>query len=223
MRIGLKLFGVALVLAAVFLISFEWWGGWFEKLFNQKVCVKWFRDIHSIAWLIAVFLLLADLVLPVPATGIMAALGAVYGLFFGSIIGIFGSVLAGLSGYSLARFGGKYAVRFIADDEELEQCRKTFDCWGGWAVLLSRMLPVMPEVIALLAGIAKMDFRKFVASLFLGTVPTVVLFVCLGYYSREEPWWGMMVAILLPILIWSVFLRFGMDRRGGSEKTDTTL
>lgn len=54
----------------------------------------------------AVGLLIVDLLLQVPATGIMAALGSVYGPLTVAVVGVIGSGMAGFLGYSLARFGG---------------------------------------------------------------------------------------------------------------------
>ncbi|MEA3367453.1 MAG: hypothetical protein U9R68_04995, partial [Planctomycetota bacterium] len=63
------------------------------------------------AWAVAIGLLVADLFLPVPATGVMAALGSVYGPVLGALVGAVGSAMAGLLGYGLARVGGQPVAR----------------------------------------------------------------------------------------------------------------
>jgi uncharacterized membrane protein YdjX (TVP38/TMEM64 family) len=213
MRLTLKVLGLALALAALFLAGFALWGEAFERLFSQEACVQWFQEIRPYAWAVAIGLLVGDLVLPVPATGVMAALGSVYGAALGAVIGATGSMLSGLAGYGLARWGGKPLARRLADEAELARFQAFFDRWGGWAVILSRMLPVLPEVMAVLAGLARMRFGRFVAALALGTLPTVVLYAWLGHASRDAPWWGMLVAVMIPMLVWPVFLRF-VARRG---------
>jgi uncharacterized membrane protein YdjX (TVP38/TMEM64 family) len=212
-KLVLKVFGIALVLAALFLAGFALWGDTLERLFSQEACVRWFADIRPWAWAVAIGLLVADLLLPVPATGIMAALGSVYGLWLGTLVGLVGSSAAGLAGYGLARLGGRRGARYLASEEERARFKAFFDRWGGWAVLVSRALPILPEVVAVLAGLAGMRFRRFVASLLLGTGATSLLFAWLGHASREQPWWGMLAAIVLPLLVWPIFLRFALPDR----------
>ena len=208
MRFVLKVFGIAVLLAALCLAGFALWGEPLERLFSQEACARWFAQTRPYAWAIAIGLLVADLVLPIPATGVMAALGTVYGPVLGALIGAVGSASAGIVGYGLARWGGKPLARFIADEAELARFQAFFDRWGGFAIIFSRILPVLPEVVAVLAGLAGMRFRRFLAALLLGTVPTAALFAWLGHVSREEPWYGLAAAVAAPMVIWPVFLHF---------------
>jgi len=210
-----KVLAVALGLAGLFLIGFAVWGEPMERLFNQAACAAWFARIRPWAWAVAVGLLVADLVLPVPATGVMAALGSVYGPIVGALVGAAGSVSAGLVGYGLARWGGRPLVRLIADEAEQRRFQAFFDRWGGLAVILSRAMPVLPEVMAVLAGLARMRPGRFMVALLLGTVPTAAMYAYLGYVSRREPWYGILVAVVVPVLIWPVFLRV-VGREGGA-------
>ncbi|MFO8014734.1 MAG: VTT domain-containing protein [Phycisphaerae bacterium] len=206
MTLLLKVLAVAVVLAAVCLLGFELWGEDFERLFNQEACAAWFARIRPWAWAAAVGLLVVDLFLPVPATGVMAALGSVYGPVVGALVGATGSALAGFLGYGLARAGGRPIARWIAKPDELARFQRFFDRWGGVAIILSRFLPILPEVVAVLAGLARMRLRRFALALLLGTVPTAALFAWLGHASRAEPAWGMVVAVVVPLLLWPVFL-----------------
>ncbi len=207
MKILLKVLGVAVLTAALFMLTFVLWGGRLETLFSAEACAAWFEEIRSVAWAAAIGLLVVDLLLPIPATGVMAALGSVYGVALGAAVGTVGSAAAGLLGYGLARLGGRGAAGWIADEQEQARFRAFFDRWGGFAVIASRILPILPEVVAVLAGLAGMRLRRFTAALLLGTAPTALLFAWLGHASRNRPWWGMVVAILVPLVIWPIFLR----------------
>lgn len=208
MRFIIKVFALFLFLAALFMAGFHLWGESLGNLFNQGTCIRWFAQSRSYAWALGIGLLLVDLLLPIPATGVMAALGNVYGVFLGTLVGTIGSTGAGLTGYLLARCLGRKVVGFLASREELERFRGVFDRWGGPAVILSRILPILPEVVSILAGLARMSLARFMTALLLGTVPTCLLFSYLGYASRSEPWFGMIAAVLLPLMIWPLFLKF---------------
>ncbi len=217
MRFVAKVLAVAVVLAAVFMLTFELWGGRFEALFNQEACAAWFASIRPWAWAAAIGLLVVDIVLPVPATGVMAALGAVYGVGLGALVGAAGSAAAGLLGYAVARVGGRRPARWIADETELARFRAFFDRWGGVAIIVSRCLPILPEVTAILAGLAGMRGDRFLAALLAGTLPTAALFAWLGYASRAEPWWGLLVAVGLPLVLWPAVLHVIVRRERAAE------
>ena len=216
MKLFLKVLGIAVILAALFMLGFLLWGERFERLFSQQACAEWFAESRGYAWAVAIGLLVADLVLPIPATGVFAALGSVYGPIVGGVVGAVGSTCGGLAGYGLARLAGRRATRRLASEEELARFRSLFDRWGGYAVLVSRALPILPEVMAVLAGLARMRFSRFLAALLLGSSATSLLFAWLGWASRAEPWWGMVAAVLIPILVWPLFVHVARIRRAAS-------
>ncbi|MCB2180965.1 MAG: VTT domain-containing protein [Desulfobulbaceae bacterium] len=207
-KLFLKILLGMIFLSLVFIVEFELFGHDFEALFNQQKCIDWFTQIKAYGWLCGIGLLVGDLVLPVPATGIMAALGNVYGILPGAFFGIIGSAGAGFVGYGAARLLGDKGRRYLASDEELDRFQVFFDKWGGAAIILSRILPILPEIMTILAGIARMHPVRFSVSLLLGTVPTCFLFSWIGYSSRSTPVFGIVLAILIPVLLWPIFLRY---------------
>jgi membrane protein DedA with SNARE-associated domain len=101
----------------------------------------------------------------------------------------------------------------LASEEKLARFQSLFDRWGGYAVLVSRALPILPEVMAVLAGLARMRFSRFLAALLLGSGATALLFAWLGHASRAEPWWGMLAATVIPLAVWPVFVRLALRHR----------
>lgn len=212
MRLVGKIVLIMVVLAVVFIAQFELFGQRFEVLFSQERCIEWFNSIKPYGWAIGLALLVGDLLLPVPATGIMAALGNVYGIGAGTLLGTLGSAGAGFTGYFLARLLGRKGSLRLASQEELDRFRDLFDRWGGMAIIVSRILPVLPEVMAILAGLARMHPARFSLALLLGTVPTSLLFAWIGAASRSMPAYGILAAVLLPLLLWPLFLRFAVRK-----------
>jgi len=213
MKLFLKVLGIAVALAVLFLLGFELWGARLERLFSQQACAEWFAESRPWAWAAAIGLLVADLVLPIPATGVFAALGSTYGVALGALVGAVGAASAGLAGYGLARLAGRRATRWLASEEELARFQLLFDRWGGYAVLVSRALPILPEVMAVLAGLARMRFSRFLAALLMGSSATAAFFAWLGHASRAEPWWGTLAAVVIPLIVWPVFVRLVLRRQ----------
>lgn len=95
MQLIAKALCVALILALVFLASFEAFQDSLSSLFDYRRSVALFEDMRSIGWLPGIPLLIAGILLPVPSTGIMAASGLVYGVCLGGLIASIGSLGAG--------------------------------------------------------------------------------------------------------------------------------
>ena len=207
MKLFLKLLLIIIILALIFLAGFGLWGKKFELLFNQQACVQWFAGIKPYAWIMGIVLLAGDLILPIPATAIMAALGNVYGVWLGTLISVIGSLSAGFSGYLAARLLSKKAIRIIASENEIERFRNFFDTWGGGAVIISRIMPILPEVISILAGLARMSLVRFGVALVLGTVPTCTIFAFMGSYQGLNPSISILLATLIPLACWPLFLK----------------
>jgi len=204
MKLFLKIFGIAFCLALLFSVLYLIWGNNFEYFGKEE----YYREIRSTAWLVADCLLVADLLLPVPATPIMAVLGTIYGPWFGAMFAFAGSAGAGITGFGLARFFGKRGVRLITSEREMEKFHRFFESWGVYAVIVSRALPIMPEVICILAGLSGMSFARFFVALLAGTIPVAGLLAWSGYISGEHAWYAVVLATVIPALLWPLFFRY---------------
>ena len=202
-----KLFLLFWLFALFFVLTYALTGSSFEILFSQEKCIAVFSKYKSTAWAMGIGLLLADILLPIPATGVMAALGAVYGLWPGAVFSAAGSVGAGLLGYGIARGLGKRWRGWIASEEEIQKFKTFFDHWGAYAIIIGRAAPVLPEVTTILAGISRMKFFLFIGALAAGAMPVGFVFSAMGAYSGWSPGIGIGMAVLVPALIWPLVLK----------------
>jgi uncharacterized membrane protein YdjX (TVP38/TMEM64 family) len=160
------------------------------------------RGYDRWAWAVGVVLLWADVVLPVPQTAVIAALGIMYGTLIGGLLGTFGLITGGLLGYGLVRTAvRRYLQRFLAH-RALQRAESLFDQRGAWAIVLTRSFPYsVPEAIVFLAGLARMPMRKFIAALTTGSVPIAFAFAALGAGWADRPIVVLVVSFVLPILL----------------------
>lgn len=191
-----------LVLAALVLGVWMLWGGGWEERFSFEGSVKWLEGAGPWAWAAGIALLVGDLVLPVPSTVVISALGYVYGVLIGGVVATTGLMAAGVSGYGVGRlFGEDFARRWLGN-RDYEKGKRLFAYRGGWMVALSRALPILPEVISCMAGLLRMPFGRFMMALACGSVPMGFLFAAIGMAGHEAPGWALGLSLLVPAVLW---------------------
>jgi uncharacterized membrane protein YdjX (TVP38/TMEM64 family) len=165
------------------------------------------RKYESWAWALGIALIWADLVLPVPQTAVIAALGIIYGTLLGGLLGSLGLVTSGLLGYVMMLTAARrFAHRFIGP-KSLHKMESLFDRGGAWAIVLTRGLPYsVPEAMVFLAGLAGMPMRKFATALIIGSVPPAFVFAAIGAGWPDQPLLVLVVSYVLPILFLPIAL-----------------
>ncbi len=200
----MRLFWLFLGLAVLFLIPFLIWGGSLEESFSQGGAVSWLQHYDRWAWAAGVLLLMSDLFLPIPGTVIMSALGFVYGTFVGGLIAFAGSFLSGAFSYGLCRLLGRNAARRLLGEKDLARGERLFSNVGGWIVALSRWLPLLPEVVACMAGLTRMPAGVFLFALACGSLPLSFTFAAVGQAGALHPTMALLLSALLPAVLWLV-------------------
>jgi uncharacterized membrane protein YdjX (TVP38/TMEM64 family) len=165
------------------------------------------RKYEGWAWAAGVVLIWADLVLPVPQTVVIAALGVIYGAVLGGLLGSVGMIAGGLLGYVLMLTSARRMVKRFVGPQPLNRMESLFERSGAWAIVLTRSLPYsIPEAMVFLAGLAGMPTTKFTAALALGSVPTAFVFAAIGAGWADQPILALVVSYVLPILLLPVAL-----------------
>jgi len=197
-----RLLIIFLVLAAIVLAIFFVWGDSLMTTFSQEGTIGWLGQYGDWAWIAAIVLLMADLLLPLPATLVMSALGYIYGPVIGGLISAAGSLMAGSLGYWLCRsLGEKAAIRLLGAKDYARGKNLSNDI-GGWVVVLSRWLPVFPEVISCMAGLTRMRARYFHVALLCGSLPLGFTYAFVGSTGISHPAVAIGLSAGLPPLIW---------------------
>jgi uncharacterized membrane protein YdjX (TVP38/TMEM64 family) len=160
------------------------------------------RGYGAWAWAVGIALIWADLLLPVPQTVVIAALGIIYGTVLGGLLGSVGLVTGGLLGYVLMFTSARRMVRHLVGPRSLDKMEALFERRGAWAIVLSRSLPYsIPEALTFLAGLAAMPLGKFTVALAVGGVPTAFVFAAIGAGWAERPILALLASYVLPILL----------------------
>lgn len=214
----MRLLLVLLLPAAVLLVPFLLIGDRLDAALGGPRLIELLAAAGAWAWAVGITLLVADLLLPIPASGVMAALGIVYGPWLGGLIAAAGSFLAGGLGYLVCRRLGHRAALWLLGERDLRRGTALADRHGGWLVAASRALPLLPETVACAAGLVRMRPAAFFAALVCGAVPMGLAFATLGSLGADRPLASIAVATLLPLALWPLARRV-LRRSGPAHPT----
>jgi uncharacterized membrane protein YdjX (TVP38/TMEM64 family) len=211
----MRLLWLTLALMIAVIVPFIIWGGSFETWLTIAGAAG---VIRNWGWLAVIVLLIADLFLPIPATPVMSAAGYVYGVAIGGVLSVVGTFLAGLTAYGLCRALGHRAAEWLAGKDGLARGERLFAKHGPWLVALSRALPVLPEVVACLAGLTRMPFGRFVLSLACGSLPMGFIYAAIGAAGVDRPVLALVLSAALPVALW--FVAQPLLRPQGEDRED---
>ena len=180
--------------------------GWFEA-------AKLLSPVYVAGIVIA--LLFADLFIAVPTLTVMIFGGFFLGHSLGAGAAITGVMLAGLCGFGISRLYGEKFLRFLVkDDVQRNNAKTTFQQHGVVMILLSRAIPILPEVTACMAGMTRMPFLTFIAAWSISTIPYAIIATYAGSISSlDNPKPAIFAAIGLTAFSWAGWFIFKKARK----------
>ena len=152
-----------------------------------EILAKFVIDTISASGYLGIVILMGieSACIPLPSEIIMPFSGYLvfrgdFELFRVGLAGAFGCVVGSVPAYYLGLYGGRplverYGKYVLISHRDLDTADRWFDRYGDWAIFFSRLLPVVRTFISFPAGVARMNFSRFVAYTFIGSFPW-----CLG-------------------------------------------
>ena len=97
-------------------------------------------------------------------------------IFWLGMLGALGCLVGSIVAYAVGKWGGrpflnKYGKYILISHHDMDLADNFFNKYGEIAIFTSRLMPVVRTFISLPAGIAKMNFWKFVTLSMLGSIP----------------------------------------------------
>lgn len=180
-------------------------------------------------WAVFVLMILESACIPVPSEAIMVFGGFLAGqgkvAFWAVVVaGVAGNVIGSWIAWWVGREKGRdWALRWHwlhITPERLDAADRWFERYGGWAVLISRCLPIIRTFISLPAGVARMPFWKFTVLTLIGCIPWCLLLAYAGLavgdnwetLQKQLHWFDYAVALAMLAGIAWLFMRYRRRR-----------
>jgi len=104
-----------------------------------------------------------------------------YGAFWGSVIAIVAVVIASTIGYWIGHGVGEAGVRKLIGGKTERRVNKFMETYGLWAIVIARISPFLSnDAVSFVAGLARMNYFKFLGATLGGIVPLTILLAWLG-------------------------------------------
>ena len=103
---------------------------------------------------------------------------------------------------------------FILNQKVLDRTHEFFEKYGTRAVVLARFVPILRALIPMLAGISRMDIKRFTRLNILGATIWVGVFMLAGYWLGQIPYVkeNLETTVILIIIFTSLLLPFELLR-----------
>ena len=210
-RLVITIFSMFAVFSVMFVIADRMGyadGKQFEAWANELQHSTKGRVIVAVA---VIGLLLVDIVLPVPSSVVMAVSGRLLGFALGGTVSFIGAMAAAWLGYYACYFGGRRAFQRMIGEADTEKVKAWFEKYGVYAIVLSRSVPMLTEVLSCLAGLTRVSQRTFAIAAILGTLPVCFVY---SYFGSADMLLAATVAVVIPAMGWIVVR---LIKRDGAE------
>jgi membrane-associated protein len=127
--------------------------------------------------------------------GLFVAIGAIHhSLVFVCLVLTLAAVAGNISGYWIGRLIGPPLFRprsgligKILNPAYVTKTHNFFERYGNRALILARFVPIVRTFVTLVAGVGRMDFRKFIGYTAVGGILWACGVTILGFYLGNVP------------------------------------
>jgi uncharacterized membrane protein YdjX (TVP38/TMEM64 family) len=155
----------------------------YPEFFTRDVFVNWLGNNHSVISIMYLILICVRSLFFVPSTVVLLLGMALYPQdpFYVISINLFGILFGAFLLYSAANFLTPEKLFSTKKQEKFDVVKSKMRKHGFWIVLVWSFIPIVPtDLICYAAGVVKMNKIKFYASVFLGEIVLISIYVYTG-------------------------------------------
>ena len=164
-----------------------------------------------------------DVFLPVPNGVTNTLAGAAFGFAIGTLVIWLGLMGGSTAGYALGRWAARPLAARLLGADDLERAHMLAERAGPVALIVSRPVPILCEIIPIAAGVAGMELRRFVFAVALGNLGVGILYAAIGAATVERTSTALLMlgAIGVPLGAWLAWQAVERWRKARKTKEGT--
>lgn len=153
-------------------------------------------------WALVTGVLWADILLPTPSSIVSTFAGARLGWFQGFLASNAGMTLGAVTAFAVGRLAAA-AGKSRLSQEELALGAAGVRRWGPWAIVISRGIPLVAEVVLLYTAAKRISFWPFFWSALLANSAISLGYAILGQWAADQEWLGVVLGAsgVFPLLL----------------------
>ena len=187
-----RLINAATILGLLLAVGFAVYGFYTGIFTSEENLERFISDSGVTAPLVFIFIQIIQVVVPIIPGGVSCLASVVlFGPLPGFVYSDAGICIGSTIGFFLGRFYGKPFILAVTKPETYEKYSKIIDKGKRFEVffLLAMLFPAFPDdLICMLAGLTKMESKKFLLILLLAKIPAIALY-SLVRASAEDSFW----------------------------------
>ena len=159
-----------------------------EFLSDINIWVEGFAETDWAILVLIVGTFLESLISPIPPDPLLIAMSVLQpslAIYF-ALVATIASVLGALLGHWIGKKYGRLVLRKFVSEDKILVGEKLFDKYRVWAVLLAAITPIPYKVFAILAGVLKLDVKRFLIASIIGRGIRYLSFGIVLYFFGED-------------------------------------
>jgi membrane-associated protein len=185
---------------------------WLKQLFHQLTDVETLVRVGGLTAMTAIVFaetgLMVGFFLPgdslLVTAGVFAATGHLNMLWLNVAL-ILAAIVGDTVGYWIGRKAGpalfnRPKSRFF-NPEHLRRAHDFYEKYGGQTIILARFMPIVRTFAPVVAGMGRMEYRRFIAFNVFGGALWVLSMTFIGYYLGQFAWVRKNIEIVILIVV----------------------
>ena len=162
---------------------------------------------------ILALMLMQSLLAFIPSVLIMVVTVLAYGPWVGGLLAWGGLLLAASMAYVIGRLLGPVTVERLIGSKTEKKIDRFLKRYGVWAIIAARISPALStDAVSYAAGLAGMEYVRFVTATALGTVPLTVLVAYLGADVQRLKG-GLIWVSVISLLLFAGYVVYDQQRK----------
>jgi uncharacterized membrane protein YdjX (TVP38/TMEM64 family) len=135
----------------------------------------------------------------------MLAAGHQFGVLVGTSLVCLGALLGAVFAWELGRLGGRRLEKVVTVQER-KKITRALNRWGMLFIVVTRPVPLVAEVVLLVAGAAAMSRLRVYTATVVGSVIPAVIFTYSGHLAldQDQALWVLFGTISIAVMFWLI-------------------